>query len=146
MADKNVLAAPANIDTLELEAEVRSRRCTSDRCSRRRPGIVAALLFALSCFHYYTAGFGLLRETTHRGIHLAFVLGLIFLVFAARTSRQNVRAAEPLLAPGGIHVVDWALAIAAVLRLDCTCPGSSTTSPFRVGNPIDDSMWSWAPS
>jgi TRAP-type uncharacterized transport system fused permease subunit len=45
--------------------------------------IVKWLLVALSCFHYYTAGFGLLRETTHRGIHLAFVLGLIFLVFAA---------------------------------------------------------------
>ena len=45
--------------------------------------IVAGLLITLSCFHYYTAGFGLLRETTHRGVHLAFVLGLIFLVFSA---------------------------------------------------------------
>ena len=48
--------------------------------------IVAGLLLALSVFHYYTAGFGLLAEQTHRGIHLAFVLGLIFLVFPARTS------------------------------------------------------------
>ena len=46
--------------------------------------IVAALLIVLSCFHYYTAGFGLLRETTHRGVHLAFVLGLVFLVFPLR--------------------------------------------------------------
>src|SRR5258706_12696246 len=45
--------------------------------------VVKWLLIALSCFHYYTAGFGLLRETTHRGVHLAFVLSLIFLVFAA---------------------------------------------------------------
>ena len=44
---------------------------------------VAGLLLALSFFHYYTAGFGLLREATHRGIHMAFVLGLIFLVFSA---------------------------------------------------------------
>ena len=43
---------------------------------------VAAALFGLSCFHYYTAGFGLLPETTHRGIHIACVLGLIFLVFS----------------------------------------------------------------
>lgn len=43
---------------------------------------VTFLLIALSIFHYYTAGFGLLREATHRGVHLAFVLGLIFLVFA----------------------------------------------------------------
>ncbi len=48
--------------------------------------IVGALLAILSCFHYYTAGFGLLRESTHRGIHLAFVLGLIFLVFGFRKS------------------------------------------------------------
>ena len=48
--------------------------------------IVGGLLLALSAFHYYTAGFGLLRETTHRGIHLAFVLGLIFLVFSGRKS------------------------------------------------------------
>jgi len=45
--------------------------------------LVMVLLIALSLFHYYTAGFGLLRETTHRGVHLAFVLGLIFLVFPA---------------------------------------------------------------
>ena len=41
-----------------------------------------ALLFVLSCFHYYTAGFGLLPEVTHRGIHLAFVLGLSFLLLS----------------------------------------------------------------
>ncbi|MBW3633580.1 MAG: TRAP transporter permease, partial [Chloroflexi bacterium] len=40
--------------------------------------IVGGLLIVLSIFHYYTAGFGLLPEMTHRGIHLAFVLGLVF--------------------------------------------------------------------
>jgi TRAP-type uncharacterized transport system fused permease subunit len=54
--------------------------------------IVTALLIALSAFHYYTAGFGLLRETTHRGVHLAFVLGLIFLVFAASKKRADAPA------------------------------------------------------
>ena len=59
---------------------------------RFRPSVPPAtdlikwLLITLSCFHYYTAGFGLLRETTHRGVHLAFVLGLIFLVFRDRKS------------------------------------------------------------
>ena len=33
--------------------------------------IVKWLLIILSAFHFYTAGFGLLRETTHRGVHLA---------------------------------------------------------------------------
>ena len=62
---------------------------------RFRPVVSPALQFvkwaliALSCFHYYTAGFGLLRETTHRGVHLAFVLGLIFLVFAGSKKRPR---------------------------------------------------------
>src|SRR4249920_1201562 len=63
--------------------------------------IVKWLLIALSCFHYYTAGFGLLRETTHRGVHLAFVLGLIFIVFGVRRSRQDQPPRSNRWAPGG---------------------------------------------
>ena len=37
---------------------------------------------ALSLFHYYTAGFGLLQEMLHRGIHLSMVLALVFYVSA----------------------------------------------------------------
>jgi TRAP-type uncharacterized transport system fused permease subunit len=51
--------------------------------------IVSILLVSLSAFHYYTAGFGLLRESTHRGVHLAFVLSLIFLVFGFNKSSYN---------------------------------------------------------
>src|SRR6187551_3917225 len=65
--------------------------------------IVKWLLITLSCFHYYTAGFGLLRETTHRGVHLAFVLGLIFLVFAGSKSEQAPRAS--VLRPGGVPLI-----------------------------------------
>ena len=39
--------------------------------------VVGGGLIALSIFHYYTAGFGLLQEITHRGVHLAFVLALM---------------------------------------------------------------------
>src|SRR5262245_66485671 len=81
--------------------------------------IVKWLLIALSCFHYYTAGFGLLRETTHRGVHLAFVLGLIFLVFAASKKALEHPRASSLLAPGGVPLVDWLLGLAcaaSVLR------------------------------
>ena len=60
--------------------------------------IVAGLLFTLSVFHYYTAGFGLLREATHRGIHMAFVLGLIFLVFGASKTRLATPAPASAMA------------------------------------------------
>jgi len=70
--------------------------------------IVKWLLVILSGFHYYTAGFGLLRETTHRGVHLAFVLGLIFLVFAAFPPGANVRGRGGHdLSLGGVPLVDW---------------------------------------
>ena len=43
--------------------------------------MVVGLLFLLSLFHYYTAGFGVLTHHWHVGFHLAFVLGLIYLVY-----------------------------------------------------------------
>jgi TRAP transporter 4TM/12TM fusion protein len=43
--------------------------------------IVTAIAVGLSCWHYYTAGFGLHNEIAHRAIHLSVVLGLCFLVF-----------------------------------------------------------------
>ena len=73
--------------------------------------IVKWLLVALSAFHYYTAGFGLLREVTHRGVHLAFVLGLVFLVFAASKKSAASDMRHSLLRPGGVPLVDWLLGI-----------------------------------
>ena len=42
---------------------------------------IAAVLVAMSVYHFYASGFGLIRELLHRGIHLSFVLGLVFLLF-----------------------------------------------------------------
>jgi len=96
--------------------------------------VVTSLLIVLSCFHFYTAGFGLLREATHRGVHLAFVLGLIFLVFPLRKAMLQAPPKDSLLAPGGVPLYDWifALAIAAsVLYI----PYVFEDLAFRVGNP-----------
>ncbi|MCW5659508.1 MAG: TRAP transporter permease [Burkholderiaceae bacterium] len=95
--------------------------------------VLAALLIALSCFHYYTAGFGLLREATHRGVHLAFVLGLIFIVFGfRRTPAGPVRGGA--WAPGGVPIVDWLLAIAVVPSV-LYIPYVFDDLAFRVGSP-----------
>ena len=96
--------------------------------------IVKWLLIALSCFHFYTAGFGLLRETTHRGVHMAFVLGLIFLVFAASKKSLAQPARSSWLAPGGVPLVDWLLGLtcaASVLYI----PWVFNDLAFRIGNP-----------
>jgi TRAP transporter 4TM/12TM fusion protein len=96
---------------------------------------VGVLLFALSVFHVYTAGFGLLREDVHRGIHLAFVLGLIFLVFGFTRARRSHGAPEAsALRPGGIPLADWLLAFAAAAGA-IYVPMIFHDLAFRVGNP-----------
>ncbi len=96
--------------------------------------LVTALLIILSCFHYYTAGFGLLREATHRGVHLAFVLGLIFLVFPLRKVLLKQPPKPGLAAPGGVPWYDWLFAIAIALSV-LYIPYIYDQLAFRVGNP-----------
>ena len=96
--------------------------------------IVKWLLIALSCFHYYTAGFGLLQEITHRGVHLAFVLGMIFLVFAFSASSADRSVRSSFLNPGGVPLVDWLLAGACALSV-LYIPYVFDDLMFRVGNP-----------
>ena len=96
--------------------------------------IVKWLLIALSAFHYYTAGFGLLQEITHRGVHLAFVLGMIFLVFAFSPSSAERSVKSSLLNPGGVPLVDWLLAGACALSV-LYIPYVFDDLMFRVGNP-----------
>jgi TRAP transporter 4TM/12TM fusion protein len=114
----------------ELDPEVRFRPLLPAAAV-----IVAALLFALSCFHYYTAGFGLLPETTHRGIHIAFVLGLIFLVFSTRKADNSKPPKAGLLRPLGIGLHDWIFAIAAAVS-SLYVPWVFHDLQFRVGNPL----------
>jgi TRAP transporter 4TM/12TM fusion protein len=96
--------------------------------------LVKWLLIALSGFHYYTAGFGLLRETTHRGVHLAFVLGLIFLVFAASKKAQEQTAKPSWWRPGGVPLVDWLLGLCCAVSV-LYIPYVFADLAFRVGNP-----------
>jgi TRAP transporter 4TM/12TM fusion protein len=97
--------------------------------------VVGFLLIVLSCFHYYTAGFGLLRETTHRGVHMAFVLGLVFLVFPARKSMLEKLRPHTWFAPGGVPLVDWALGLAIASSV-LYIPWIFEDLAFRVGNPL----------
>ena len=97
--------------------------------------IVGGLLILLSAFHYYTAGFGLLQEVTHRGVHLAFVLGLIFLVFPHRHALLEKVAEHRVTAPGNVPWFDWLLAIAVAVSV-LYIPWIFEDLTFRVGNPL----------
>lgn len=96
--------------------------------------IVSILLVSLSIFHYYTAGFGLLRESTHRGVHLAFVLSLIFLVFGFNKRAYKREPKSTWFSPGGVPLFDWAIALALALTV-LYIPYIFEDLAFKVGNP-----------
>ena len=126
-------ALPDDRQLLELEQKF-------DPEMRFRPlaqpavAVVSGLLVLLSGFHYYTAGFGLLQEVTHRGVHLAFVLGLIFLVFPHRQALLSATPRHRASVPGGVPWFDWALALAVAASV-LYIPWIFDDLAFRVGNP-----------
>lgn len=114
----------------KYDAEIRFRALTP-----AAGWIVGGGLFVLSVFHYYTAGFGLLQETVHRGIHLSFVLALVFLVFPAVKRGYAEPPRAGWLRPLGIPVFDWLLAIGAVAAVLHVPLIPLDDLAFRVGNP-----------
>lgn len=101
--------------------------------------IVGTALVALSIFHYWTAGFGLLPELIHRGVHLSFVLGLVFLVFPAFRMRDV--AATDWVHPLGIPLWDWALFVLALVSVLHVPLIPLDDLAFRVGNPSPTDVW-----
>ena len=132
MSETVVAKSPAEIEKLEaqLDPEMRFRALLPTAA-----WLVGGLLFGLSLFHYYTAGFGLLPETTHRGIHIACVLGLIFLVFPTFKTQLATPQPSTLLTPLGIGLHDWLFAAAAVVS-SLYVPWVFHDLQFRVGNPM----------
>lgn len=129
--------APSDLDTIpdpqsleeKFDPEMRFRPLTYGT-----GWLVAILLFTLSAFHYYTAGYGLMREITHRGVHMAFVVGLIFIVFAAFKSDQDKLPEHKWYKPGGISPLDWLIGLTAAAA-SLYVPWIFEDLAFRVGNP-----------
>ena len=80
---KEILASPELKDDVEKIAKY-----DPEMRFRKLVGITAKLIFVmtiiLSIFHIYTAGFGVLQEWRHRSFHLAFVLPLVYFVYAMK--------------------------------------------------------------
>ena len=97
--------------------------------------IIAALLVAMTAYHFYASGFGLIRELLHRGIHISFVFGLGFLLFSWRRPKSPDQTRPTWYRPGGIAVWDYIFAVAAIaaaLYLPLLPPEIVAN---RVGNP-----------
>ena len=95
--------------------------------------LAGGLLFVLSCYHFYTAGFGIPQATVHRGFHLAMTLFLTFLSFSVLGKSEVSRGPLAFL---GIPLIDWALAIAGAVTA-LYVPWIYSQLAFRVGNPTD---------
>ena len=97
--------------------------------------ILSIALVAMSVYHFYASGFGLIRELLHRGIYLAFTLGLVFVLFTWRKSDATTLPPRAWYRIDGVPVVDLLLAIlgiGAALYLPLLPPEIVSE---RVGNP-----------
>ncbi|MBO3760456.1 TRAP transporter permease [Ciceribacter sp. L1K22] len=94
--------------------------------------LTSAVLFLLSCYHFYTAGFGIPQATVHRGLHLGVTLLVVFLSFSA-FGKKEIRPGA--LAPFGLPLADWVLGIAGLIAA-LYVPWIYDDLAFRVGNPL----------
>ena len=98
-------------------------------------GAVAAALVAMSVYHFYASGFALIPELLHRGIHISFVLGLVFVLFGWRRTPTTEVAPPAFWRIQGVPYLDllWAvLAVGAAMYLPLLPP---EVVAMRVGNP-----------
>ena len=96
--------------------------------------VIAAVLVAMSVYHFYASGFALIRELVHRGIHLSFVLGLVFLLFGIRRGDSSLPA-KAWFRLDGIPIVDISLAVLAVTAAMYLPLLPASALAQRVGNP-----------
>ncbi|ODT66750.1 MAG: C4-dicarboxylate ABC transporter permease [Pelagibacterium sp. SCN 63-23] len=118
----------AELQRLEEEFDPEARFRTMLRPVAILAGI---MLFLLSAYHFYTAGFGIPRATTHRGLHMGISLFLIYLSFAAFNSGRHKTTGLVIL---GLPVTDWLFAFAGAVSAFYV-PYVYDQLQFRIGNP-----------
>ncbi len=135
-------ADPQDKDQLSAEQLAELERKYDPETAFRPTGakiamVITTLLVAMSVYHFYASGFGLIRELLHRGIHLAFVLSLVFFMFSYRRSSSKVPASAAWYRFDGVNLLDITfgiLAVVAALYLPLLPPEIVAE---RVGNPSD---------
>ena len=86
------------------------------------------VLALMSIYHFYASGFGTIREILHRGIHISFVVGLVFIFYSWKKidhSKKNFNT--PF-----IDIILSILVVISALYLPLLPP--EVLAP-RVGNP-----------
>ena len=125
-----------NIGSSEKDLERKFDPELAFRSTGKKIGfIISALLVAMVIYHYYATGFGLIRELLHRGIHISFVLGLVFLLFGFRKHTSSQPTQNNWYSWQGIPIWDFLLAFGAVATAMYLPLLPSTVVATRVGNP-----------
>ncbi len=129
MSNEKTEFTEAELREIEEEFDPEARFRTVTRPVALLSGVI---LFALSAYHFYTAGYGIPRATTHRGLHMGVSLFLIFLSFSAFTSGRHKTTGLVIL---GVPLLDWLLAISAAIS-SFYVPWIYNELAFRIGNPL----------
>ena len=96
--------------------------------------VISFILVLMSVYHFYASGFGLVRELVHRGIHLSFVLGLVFLLFGVRKTSDSLPP-KAWYRFDGIPLIDIIFAFLAVVASMYLPLLPASALAQRVGNP-----------
>lgn len=98
MNETEVKTAAAMEESARIDLDDLMRKYDTEARFRALTGwqgkMVALLAVAMSCFHFYTSGFGLLLAQKQGAVHLAFTLALVFLLYPA-SSKQSKTSGIP---------------------------------------------------
>ena len=98
--------------------------------------IIITLLISMSVYHFWASGFGLVREVLHRGIHISFVMGLVFLLFSWKKNKTDFEKKNlSYLSFQNIDLLDYIFALLAVLSALYLPLLPPEILAQRVGNP-----------
>lgn len=98
--------------------------------------LIITLLVSMSVYHFWASGFGLVREVLHRGIHISYVLGLVFLLFNWKKKADgHSDSNNNLFYFQNVSILDYVFAILAVSSALYLPLLSSEILAQRVGNP-----------
>ena len=85
-------------------------------------------LALMSIYHFYASGFGTIREILHRGIHISFVVGLVFIFYSWKKIDHNKKNFKIPY----IDIIFSILVVVSALYLPLLPPEVLAS---RVGNP-----------
>ena len=113
------------VNDLQKKYEVK----TNERELKNFLKCFAILVLALmSVYHFYASGFGTIREILHRGIHISFVVGLVFIFYSWKKIDHSKKNSNTPF----IDIVLSILVVISALYLPLLPPEVLAS---RVGNP-----------